>query len=239
MAALSKTWLTDAHIDLEYKSYLLKAYAQYVQQNFHTLHVYPVYPELQEHYRQAILIQEAAKTGRDAWPREISGMDAENYLWKFESKVKSDALFDEVLETARHAVPVFEKILAEGKEIVKYIASSIHYKPVGILPFNKEEGYILLTNYEASQTHAYMYRLSLYTESSHANRLLKTTYIDTYPVSLQYTWEYIKSDLLAKNRNLCNPATFGFETSLKAPVSDCIMPVITHLLAQKIHAAEP
>jgi hypothetical protein len=57
MSKLSKDWLTENHIDLEFKQYLLLAYLQEVKENYNSNKIYPYLSELIEHYKNLILIK--------------------------------------------------------------------------------------------------------------------------------------------------------------------------------------
>ena len=51
MKKLSPDWITEKHIDFEYKKYVLLAYLQEVNMNFEKTHLYPFLADLVDHYR--------------------------------------------------------------------------------------------------------------------------------------------------------------------------------------------
>jgi hypothetical protein len=57
MAKLSKDWLFEDHIDLEYKSYVLLAYLQDISRAFEVQRLYPHLGDLVEHYNALINIK--------------------------------------------------------------------------------------------------------------------------------------------------------------------------------------
>ena len=59
MKALSKNWLTEKHIDFEYKKYLLLSYLQEVEHNFNSIRLYPWLAELIAHYKSVIAVKES------------------------------------------------------------------------------------------------------------------------------------------------------------------------------------
>ena len=50
MDKLSENWITEKHIDLEYKRYVLLAYLQHVSEQFEEVRLYPALSELVNHY---------------------------------------------------------------------------------------------------------------------------------------------------------------------------------------------
>ncbi|MBK6835034.1 MAG: hypothetical protein IPG89_12470 [Bacteroidetes bacterium] len=61
MGKLSKDWLTEQHIDLELKQYVLLAYLQEVKESYRATKIYPYLGELIEHYKNLLLIKNIRK----------------------------------------------------------------------------------------------------------------------------------------------------------------------------------
>ncbi|MBK6833207.1 MAG: hypothetical protein IPG89_02580 [Bacteroidetes bacterium] len=61
MGKLSKDWLTEQHIDLELKQYVLLAYLQEVKESYQATKIYPYLGELIEHYKNLLLIKNIRK----------------------------------------------------------------------------------------------------------------------------------------------------------------------------------
>ena len=58
MSKLSKDWLTEQHIDLELKQYVLLAYLQEVKESYKAAKIYPYLGDLIEHYKNLLLIKQ-------------------------------------------------------------------------------------------------------------------------------------------------------------------------------------
>ena len=75
MKKLNKNWITEKHIDLEYKRYLLLAYLNEVNNNFDQNILYPHYAELKEHDEQLIFLQENTQNLFESFPERAKGID--------------------------------------------------------------------------------------------------------------------------------------------------------------------
>ena len=84
MATLSQNWITEKHIDFEYKKYMLLAYLQDVSENFTDSKLYPYLAELVSHYRNVISIKENKKNLFESFPGRISSVDFNNFKMVYE-----------------------------------------------------------------------------------------------------------------------------------------------------------
>ena len=67
METLSKNWITENHIDFEYKKYVLLAYLQNVSDNFSDHRLYPFLSDLVEHYRSLKILKDNKKNLFERW----------------------------------------------------------------------------------------------------------------------------------------------------------------------------
>ena len=61
MERLNENWITENHIDFEYKKYLLLAYLQHVSERFTETKLYPAFGELVQHYRNLVSLRDQKK----------------------------------------------------------------------------------------------------------------------------------------------------------------------------------
>ena len=115
MAELSKNWLTEKHIDFEYKKYLLLAYLQEVKKSFDSTKLYPWLAEIIQHYKEAIAVRDNKQNLQKHFPQKLSGINAGGLT--FENLIDDDDLMKEIEQVVEYAIPQFETRVEEGKSI--------------------------------------------------------------------------------------------------------------------------
>lgn len=237
MSKLSKSWLTDPHIDVEYKSYILLAYLQEAKRVFEEKNLYPTLSELIEHYAALYHLKHSSEWVRELFPKQLIGLNIKEKALTYETLVHDDMLLEEIWKTIEFSIPVLEERIHEGKQIFEYIENNIHVEPIGIIPIRITEGYMFI-NIE-KDTAVFKYEMSpLSTSSTTSMRALRTAYISTYPQSLNNTYTNIKYDLIRHRAELPNPAVFLFQTDLKIPFQTCYLPIVKRLLMLYLQQTE-
>src|SRR5437016_2075842 len=117
MQSLSKNWITESHIDFEYKKYVLLAYLQQVSENFEDQRLYPYLSDLIEHYRNILLFKESKRSLLDQFPTQLKGADFESFKLVYEKLVDDDALMKEIENIVEFSIPQMQAYLKEGKKI--------------------------------------------------------------------------------------------------------------------------
>jgi hypothetical protein len=232
MTSLSKNWITEKHIDFEYKKYLLLAYLQQVSGRFEETRLYPSLSELIEHYKNVVALKENKRSLYDSFPERISSADLTTFKVIYEKILEDDQLMQEIESILDYSIPQFEKYLADGKKIYDFIESSLHIMPVGIMPLNPSEGYILLKNGGTHETQVYEYQISMFEQSTEKYRGIYTSYICSYQKTLGNTFENIKSDLIRYHKKLPNPATYLIEAELQLPLEETLLPMAKRALVK-------
>lgn len=234
---LSKNWLTEKHIDFEYKKYVLLAYIKEVSGNFEANRLYPSLSELVEHYRQLIAIKENTQHLKDAFPQRMQQIDLERFLISYEKIVEDDALMAELESIIEFSIPQFKHSLSEGKKIYDFIEEHLSITPVGLMPLYPEQGYLFIKNAD-TDTIVYEYQITIFQQPDEKFRGIHTTYVKSYTKSFINTYEYIKTDLVRENRNLPNPATFAVESEMNLPLEQTLLPIAKRALVKKVSAGE-
>lgn len=234
---LSKNWLTEKHIDFEYKKYVVLAYIKEVSENFEANRLYPSLSELVEHYRQLISIKENKQHLKDAFPQRMQQVDMERFLISYEKMVEDDALMAELESIIEYSIPQFKHSLSEGKKIYDFIEEQLNILPVGVMPLCPEQGYMFIKNASAD-TVVYEYQITIFQQPDEKYRGIHTTYVKSYTKSFVNTYEYIKTDLVRENKNLPNPAAFAVESDLKLPLEQTLLPIAKRALVKKVSAGE-
>ncbi|MFI5220401.1 MAG: hypothetical protein ACHQNT_13030 [Bacteroidia bacterium] len=234
MTTLSKNWITESHIDFEYKKYMLLAYLQHVSEHFTETKLYPSLSELVSHYTNLILLRENKKNMLDSFPERLSGADLKNFKVIYEKILDDDLLMQEIESIITFSIPQFEKYLTEGKKIYDFIEKKINIYPVGIMPLQINEGYIFLRTGKDTETKIFEYQVTLFENPDEKYRGIYMQYVCSYEKSLNNTFENIKSDLLQYRKRLPNPATYVIETGLTIPLEETFLPMAKRTLMKYV-----
>ena len=145
MKKLNKNWITEKHLDFEYKKYVLLAYLESVSKSFSQSMLYPYYADLKEHYNDLTNLQDCMEAVFDKCPKAISGFNWEQMavLYNQTSKKKWVEDLDKILDFSLSKITSH---LKDGETIFDFLQGHIQIRPVGIAPLNNNEGYFFLTN---------------------------------------------------------------------------------------------
>src|SRR2546426_12406743 len=234
MKALSKNWISEQHIDFEYKKYVLLAYLQHVSENFTENKLYPYLADLVDHYRNVCLLKDNKKNLFERFPERLSRADFEKFRIIYEKIVEDDTVMQEIESIIDFSIPQMELYLKEGKKIYDFIEEHFKIFPVGIVPLSNEAGYLFLKLTTDSETRVYEYQVSIFENPEEKYRGIHMNYIVSYEKSLMNTFEAIKSDLLQYHKNLPNPATYVIEADLMIPFKETFLPMAKRALVKRI-----
>jgi hypothetical protein len=234
MNSLSKNWITEKHIDFEYKKYMLLAYLQHVSDHFTETKLYPSLSDLVAHYRNILSLRDSKKNLYESFPERMTSTDLKNFKIMYEKILEDDQLMQEIESIINFSIPQFEKYLAEGKKIYDFIESKINIFPVGIVPLQINEGYIFLQIGKNRETKIYEYQITLFENPEEKYRGIYTEYICSYEKSLSNTFENIKSDLIKFHKKLPNPAAYVIETELLIPLEETFLPMAKRTLIKYV-----
>lgn len=238
MATLSANWITEKHIDFEYKKYLLLGYLQQVSEEFTESKLYPSLAELVNHYRNVIAIRDNKKSLFDSFPERLTGADLRQFNLMYEKLLSDDQVMAEIESIIDFSIPQFEKYIAEGKQVYDFIEPRINITPVGIMPLNADEGYLLISYSPSGETLVYEYHITIFENPDERYRGISTEYLCSFPLSVGITFESIKSELIRYHRKMPNPATYAVESELAVPLKETLLPLARRSLV-KLVAGRP
>lgn len=231
MKTLSKDWIIEKHIDVEYKRYVLLAYLQEVSNNFDRNMLYPFMADLIQHYMNLKKFKDDTEKLASSFPKELKSIDTMKYRMIYEKLYENDDLINELNEIINYSIPQFELYLNEGKKIYDFVEKKLHISPVGLLPLYSGEGYMLLNNGEDVQTLVYEYQMTIFEQADEKFRAIHTNFVTSYKRSIINTNENIKRDLIRTNKKFPNPATFAVESEMNIPVEATLLPIAKRSLA--------
>jgi benzoyl-CoA reductase/2-hydroxyglutaryl-CoA dehydratase subunit BcrC/BadD/HgdB len=234
MKNLSKDWLTESHIDLEYKQFVLLAYLESIRNRFQKELLYPSLSDLIEHYNNLHKIRTEIESLHHKFPREISALDLKEFKISYQKLINNDSIMQELEQIIEFSIPKMKQALEEGKNIYHDLENILTLEPVGIIPLWSEDGYLLIDTYAPKEIKVYEFSVSLYTSSDDTYRSLITKYVTTITNTPFYTAENLKHDLLKQNKNLPNPATYFFRSSKHIPFEESYLPIAKRMLLKEL-----
>jgi hypothetical protein len=233
MAELTKNWITEKHIDFEYKRYVLLAYLQEVKKHFDSTKLYPWLSELIEHYKNVIAVRDNKQNLAQHFPQRLTGINPNGQL-NFENIITDNHLMTELENIVEYAIPKFEESLDEGKNIYDVVEDHLFIHPVGVVPIHPEYGYLFLKGGYTAETTIYEYELTIFEDASNKYKAIHTHFVKTVPKNISTTFQSIKTDLIRENKNLPNPATYSIETDLSLPMEETFLPISKRMLVRHI-----
>ena len=237
MTALSKNWLTEKHIDFEYKKYLLLAYLQDVGKQFGETKLYPWLAELIEHYKSTVAIRENKQNLKNLFPHRISGIDTTTKQVNYENILSDDELMQELENIIAYAIPQFENRVEEGKNVYDIVEDHLHLQPVGIIPLNIACGYMFLKGGETTSTSVYEYQVTFFENASEKFKAIHTHFIKIFAATISTSFQSIKVDLIRENKQIPNPAVYSIESEMTLPMEETFLPIAKRMLVRHISQA--
>jgi hypothetical protein len=236
MKTLGVNWITDKHIDFEYKKYILLDYLQAVNQNFEETKLYPALSDLVSHYRNLLALKEKKRSLYGQFPERIVDIQssASSFKWIYKKTDPDDFIMKEIEEIIDYSLPQLEKHLTTGKQIYDRIEEHLTITPVGLVPIYPLEGYFFLKN-AYHDTMIYEFQITIFERPDEKYRGIHTSYITTFKKSLTNTFEEIKLHLIKHYNKLPNPATYAIETDIDLPFDETFLPIAKRAIVKYIN----
>ncbi|WP_420154119.1 hypothetical protein [Siphonobacter sp.] len=234
MKKLQKTWITDGLLDFEYKKYQLLAYLKHVNEHFQEKKLFPELSDLQLHYQESLALQQQQSQWSDHIRRKLVGIDREKWQLKYTSEFEALPPLEEVDEILSYAIPRLEHTLSTGKTLFQHVTQALSIAPIGIMPLFRKEGYLFVYENINRELRIYQYKVQLFESTAPPSRRVETRLIDSRNKSYTTTFESIKMELVRKNRDLPNPASYLVESTLGYPMDETLLPIARQKVAQAV-----
>jgi hypothetical protein len=234
MKTLHKNWLTEGLIDFEYKKYVLLAYLKEVKSSFGQKKLYPQLSDLIFHYQNLLSIKENKKLIYENFPKQISKADFEKLTISYKKIVKDDDVMADIEEILSYSIPKLKETLVEGRDIYEHIEEHINITPVGISPLYPDEGYLFFSEPQVSETKIYQYQITIFQNASEKYRGVHAYFLESVRKGIGITYENVKIDLIRRNKQLPNPATYLIESSIVCPFDETLLPIAKRLLVKYV-----
>jgi hypothetical protein len=225
MTSLSDTWFTEGYIDFELKKYTLLAYLQHVHSYFNQNKLYPQLADIIFHYNNIVAFRENRKFLQERFPKQLSEINMQKLQLEYEKMIADSALMQELEEIIYFSAERIKVTIQSGTELYESVEDTLKIEPVGLLPLDTREGYLLICDGRFNTTIAYQYQLTIYEKHDEKYRGLRTDYINQWIRSVSNSVENIKAELIRNRRNFPNPAVYNIETSLAYPMEETLLPI--------------
>ena len=207
-------WFIEKHLDIEYQTYRLLAYLQYVKNHFTQIKLYPHLRDLIKHYEFVD--------------------DISNKMDEIKEKLGSDlddAIAAYMYEITEITKAETRKAIDEGISLFNVVLGSMTYETVGIVPEYKDEGYIIVSydnmdyvdilRFQVSRIADYQRFYIINVESiervSNVSCLLKSP-------------EFLKAYLLDRYWDMSNPLVLYIRLDYYVPLHETLIPIIKRVL---------
>jgi hypothetical protein len=232
MKQLSETWFADGYIDFELKKYTLLAYLQEVNKHFNENKLYPQLADIIFHYNNLVAFRENKRYLQDHFPKRLTGLQLEKIQVLYEQMIQDDELMEELEQIIEYAAAKMKGTISCGAELYEFIEENITITPIGIIPLEREEGYIFMSDGNIKETRVFQYKLSIFQKHDEKYRSIKTEFIDSWERNFVNTYPNIKAELIRRRTELPNPAAYSIETSLTFPLEESLLPIAKRSFAR-------
>lgn len=225
MESLSETWFTEGYIDFELKKYTLLAYLQHVNSYFNQNKLYPQLAEIIFHYNNIVAFRENRKFLEERFPKQLTEINIQKLRMEYEKMIADGELMKELEEIIYYSAEKIKTTIQSGTEIYEFVEAKLKIEPVGLIPLDTSEGYLLICDGHFNTTSAYQYQLTIYEKHDEKYRGLRTGFINQWTRSVSNSVENIKAELIRNRKELPNPAVYNIETMLVYPMEETLLPI--------------
>ena len=225
MKSLSETWFAEGYIDFELKKYTLLAYLQEVGKYFNQNKLYPQLADIIFHYNNIVAFRENKKFLQESFPTQLTSINIQKLQLVYERMIEDDELMKELEDIIQYAAGKIKSTIRNGAEIYEFVETKLNIEPVGLIPLETNEGYLLISNRACNATVAYQYRLTIFEKHDEKYRGLRTDYVSEWQRSVSNTPENIKAELIRNRKHLPNPAVYNIDTDLSYPLEETLLPI--------------
>src|SRR5450432_500263 len=223
--SLSETWFAEGYIDFELKKYTLLAYLQQVNKYFDQNKLYPQLADIIFHYNNIVAFRENRRFLQEHFPRQLTEINMQKLQVVYERMIEDNELMKELEEIIHYSAQKIKSTIQNGTEIYEFVEAKLNIEPVGLIPLDINEGYLLINDGRFNTTVAYEYHLTIYEKHDEKYRGLRTHFIQQWIRSVSNSPENIKAELIRNRRDLPNPAVYNIETALAYPLEETLLPV--------------
>lgn len=235
-ARLNLNLFTKVQDDLEKRQYIILAELKKISSEFQYYKIYPHLSGLVELRRTLKEIITRLSDLRNKFPKRIGKIDWVNKTIEHEVVFVDGTDLAAVEDLINWALPKIEMVIQEGAAIHEFVENELRVEHVGILPNYRDEGYFFVPDNQRRRLNLFRFEVSLFQSSDDQYRSLKTKFLKSLEQGMAHLSPgSIKLELIREDKELPNPATYAFNTSLDFSFSRTILPVAKRKLMQTIY----
>ena len=225
MKSLSETWFAEGYIDFELKKYTLLAYLQQVNKYFDQNKLYPQLADIIFHYNNILAFRENRRFLQEHFPKQLTEINMQKLQVVYERMIEDSELMKELEEIIDYSAQKIKTTIQNGTEIYEYVEAKLNIEPVGLIPLDTNEGYLLICDALFNTTVAYQYHLTIYEKHDEKYRGIRTDFIQQWIRTVSNSPENIKAELIRNRRDFPNPAVYNIESLLAYPLEETLLPI--------------
>ncbi len=225
MKSLSETWFAEGYIDFELKKYILLAYLQQVNLYFNQNKLYPQLADIIFHYNNIVAFRENRRFLQEHFPKQLTEVNLKKLQMQYEKIIEDNELMKELEDIVHYSAEKIKNTIQNGTEIYEFVEAKLNIEPVGLIPLDTSEGYLLICDGRFNTTVAYQYHLTIYEKHDEKYRGIRTDFVNRWIRSVSNSAENIKAELIKNRPQLPNPAVYNIETPLAYPMEETLLPI--------------
>lgn len=222
-------------LDEELEEYRLLAYLQRVDAHYREYKLYPLLDDLVRRIQQLRDLEKRAEDVTAHMATDVIGLDlARHELLR--RPLPTDGPWAMVQRALERTLPPLITARERGQELREGLNERIHVEPVGVVPLDAREGWLLLRQRNEALVYAYSLPIVRELDPPDNHRYVRTRYFATWTLGLSNTYEHIKAEL-ARTGPLPNPATFAFESDISLPRIETFLPLAKRITYELVSTA--
>jgi hypothetical protein len=225
MKSLSETWFAEGYIDFELKKYTLLAYLQHVNSYFNQNKLYPQLADIIFHYNNIVAFRENRRFLQEHFPKQLTEINIKKLQLEYERIIEDNDLMKELEDIVYYSAEKIKTTIQNGTEIYEFVEAKLNIEPVGLIPLDTNEGYLLICDGRFNTTVVYQYHLTIYEKHDEKYRGIRTDFVNQWNRSVSNSAENIKAELIRNRPELPNPAVYNIETALAYPMEETLLPI--------------
>ncbi len=221
---LSKDWITEGTIDLEYKSYLLLAYLKRVEQKFSNIELYPPLRDLIDQYQSLLSLREGQDEFFEKAQKNPVKVDLEKLKIIYEDLPGGQEWMEEINRILEFSIPRIQSRVETGKAIYEEIENQINLEPVGIIPIDQSQGILFLKTRELGYVDVFQFKIEKMDYQGSPIKGIYTKFLETLKKGFS-TLENLKTKLIDRYQWGEVPMAYFINTEYWVPRDSTLMPI--------------
>ncbi len=230
---LSRNWITEHTLDFEYKKYQFLSYISKTESNFKKKKLQPFLPDITMHLDDLLKLKNERLKLQSEVNFVLSGFNFKETKLHYAANEEEEKILEPLDKILDFTEPILKNTIEIGNEIKQEAEQSIHVYTLGIVPLYKDEGIIIIDLQRKNKALFFEYAVNNISTSA-SNIAIKTTFIQSFSLSISNTIYSVKLNFLKNYRKIPVPATFVVESEGIYPIKETLLPIATQKLIAEL-----